>query len=43
MMPEGWIREVCQRAGRNFTQAEWRLYFPDEEYRKICEEWPVGK
>jgi WD40 repeat protein len=43
MNPEEWIRQACHRAGRNFTQAEWRLCFPDEEYRKTCEHWPAGQ
>jgi WD40 repeat protein len=34
--PESWVRRACRRAGRNFSQAEWGLYFPDEEYRQTC-------
>lgn len=30
-------------AGRNLTQAEWQLYFPGEDYCKICDQWPVGE
>ena len=32
---------ACQTAGRNFTQLEWRQYFPDQPYRKTCEQWPL--
>ncbi len=38
--PHSWVAKTCQRVGRNFTQEEWRRYFPDEEYRKTCEQWP---
>ena len=41
--PQSWIEKACQRAGRNFTQAEWAQYFPSEEYRKTCEQWPAGE
>lgn len=36
--PQHWIEISCQRAGRNFTRAEWERYFPNEEYRKTCEQ-----
>ncbi len=39
--PQIWIKRTCQRAGRNFTRAEWATYFPNEEYRKTCEQWPL--
>ena len=35
-----WIEKSCQRSGRNFTHEEWTKYFPSEEYRKTCEQWP---
>ena len=41
--PANWIEKTCQRVGRNFTQAEWEQYFPGEEYRKTCEQWPAGE
>jgi len=31
----------CQVAGRNFTRNEWTQYFPNEKYRKTCEQWPL--
>ena len=37
--PTSWIEKACQIAGRNFTQAEWRQYFPDEAYRTTCPQW----
>jgi len=40
---KSWVERSCQVAGRNFTQAEWRDYFPGEEYQKTCEQWPEGK
>jgi len=39
--PRSWIEKACQRAGRNFTRAEWERYFPNEEYRKTCEQWDL--
>jgi WD40 repeat protein len=39
--PNSWIAQSCQRAGRNFTRAEWERYFPNDEYRKTCEQWPL--
>jgi WD40 repeat protein len=39
--PQAWAANACERAGRNFTRAEWEKYFPDEEYRKTCEQWPL--
>jgi WD40 repeat protein len=36
-----WIAKSCQRAGRNLTRAEWALYFPDQEYRATCHQWPL--
>jgi WD40 repeat protein len=38
---KSWIELTCQRVGRNFTQEEWAQYFPNEEYRKTCEQWPL--
>jgi len=40
--PYSLYRRVCTRAGRNFSQDEWKEYFSNEEYRKTCEEWPAG-
>ena len=39
---QSWHRRICDRVSRNFTQAEWDLYFPDEPYRKTCGQWPEG-
>ena len=38
-----WHRRTCERATRNFTQKEWKLYFPDEPYRITCEQFPAGE
>jgi WD40 repeat protein len=35
------IATACKVVGRNFSQAEWAQYFPNEEYRKTCEQWPL--
>ena len=43
MDPEEWIRQACHRTGRNLTGSEWDLYFPDEKYRKTCEQRPDGE
>jgi len=40
--PNSWRVQLCERAGRNFTQEEWAFYFPGEPYRKTCEQWPEG-
>jgi WD40 repeat protein len=37
---QSWIETNCQRVGRNLTLVEWAQYFPNEEYRKTCEEFP---
>lgn len=39
--PKYWINQICNRVGRNFTRAEWAQYFPKEDYRKTCEQWPL--
>jgi len=32
---------ACRTAGRNLTRAEWAQYFPGQEYRRTCEQWPL--
>jgi WD40 repeat protein len=32
---------ACEVAGRNFTRLEWSQYFPDQPYRKTCDQWPL--
>ena len=34
---------ACQNAGRNFTQDEWRQYFPGIDYHRTCTEWGEGR
>jgi len=41
LRPQSWMDVSCQRAGRNFTRAEWQIYFPNDEYRKTCPEFPL--
>ena len=38
--PDALADRLCERVGRNFTHEEWIQYFPDEEYRKTCDQWP---
>jgi WD40 repeat protein len=35
------VARACKFVGRNFTRAEWAQYFPNEEYDKTCEQWPL--
>jgi len=39
--PRSWMERSCERAGRNFTQNEWKRYFPLEQYRKTCDQWSL--
>ena len=39
--PASSIAKSCQRAGRNFTRAEWEKFGFTEPYRKTCEQWPL--
>jgi WD40 repeat protein len=38
---EAWMKDSCDRAGRNFLPKEWEIYFPNDEYRKTCQEYPL--
>jgi WD40 repeat protein len=38
---ESWKRHAGQIANRNFTQKEWRDYFPETPYRAIFPDLPV--
>lgn len=38
--PDVWIKQSCQRAGRNLTQEEWDFYFPGETYKQTCADKP---
>lgn len=31
-----WRSQACATAGRNFTQPEWDIYFPGQEYSETC-------
>ena len=35
--PRDLIVQACSVIRRNFSQSEWRRYFPDEPFRPICE------
>ena len=41
LLSDSWLKKSCQRAGRNFTRGEWEQYFPNDKYRKTCEQWPL--
>jgi WD40 repeat protein len=41
--PATWTEQICRVVNRNFTQAEWELYFGNEIYRKTCPNLPEGK
>jgi WD40 repeat protein len=41
LKPQSWTEASCQRAGRNFTPEEWEIYFPNEEPRKTCPQFPL--
>jgi len=41
MDPNSWLVRTCERAGRNLTRDEWSQYFPNEEYRATCPQWPL--
>jgi len=33
--------QACKAVGRNFIVNEWERYFPNQEYRRTCENLPV--
>jgi len=35
-----WINAACERATRNITENEWKVYFPGECYRQTCPQYP---
>jgi len=42
MDSDSWKNQACEKAGRNFSQAEWIDLYPGEEYQITCPEWPAG-
>jgi WD40 repeat protein len=38
--PQSWVKKSCQRVGRNLTREEWNKYFPADDYRQTCNQWP---
>jgi WD40 repeat protein len=38
---EDWKGIACNLAGRNLTQTEWEQFFPGEEYRETCQQYPL--
>jgi WD40 repeat protein len=44
--PQFWMISTCQRAGRNFSRAEWAQYLPSQPYpakqeEAACSQWPL--
>lgn len=37
---QAWINNACERAGHNLSKSQWAYYFPNEEYRLTCSQWP---
>ena len=34
------ISQACSRVGRNMSQSDWRLYFPEEPFLQACPTLP---
>jgi WD40 repeat protein len=41
--PDAWVEEVCRRAGRDLTRAEWEQYITWKPYERTCPQWPAGE
>jgi len=41
--PDGWLAQICQKAGRNLTNAEWQQYARGVPYVKSCPNLPGPK
>jgi WD40 repeat protein len=39
---EQWKQTACDIAGRNMYPNEWGQFFPDQDYRATCDQYPVG-
>ncbi|WP_157546204.1 WD40 repeat domain-containing protein [Hamadaea tsunoensis] len=42
-VPSSWPAELCRRAGRNLTRAEWAFYVGSAPYRRLCARLPSGQ
>jgi|GEM_PF-2295707 len=41
--PQSWVKELCRRAGRNLTVAEWCRYLGEGfPYQSTCSDFPPG-
>jgi hypothetical protein len=38
---ESWLAHACMVANRNLTDQEWRSYFGEVPYKKICPDLPA--
>lgn len=36
---ESWVDTACSRVARNFSESEWKVYFPGECYRQTCSQY----
>lgn len=43
MHPADLIKQACQLAGWNFTQAEWQQFMGDLPYQRTCLDLPAGE
>jgi WD40 repeat protein len=41
--PDAWVEQVCRRAGRDLTRAEWEQYITWKPYERTCPQWPAGE
>jgi WD40 repeat protein len=41
--PDHWETAACRMAGRNLTADEWATYFPADEPRATCADWPAPR
>ena len=37
---DSWLKELCHKANRNLTKAEWAEHMGTEPYRKACTDLP---
>ncbi|WFE67551.1 WD40 repeat domain-containing protein [Micromonospora sp. WMMD714] len=40
--PGTWVRQACELAGRNLSQAEWDRHVSGRSYVRSCAEQPAG-
>jgi WD40 repeat protein len=41
--PDRWVRDLCARAGRDLSLAEWKMFLAENlDYRQTCSNLPAG-